>query len=351
MPGASATALPTATGMANGSQREAVLDGAASDWLGSVLAGYTWSVAAATALAAGRLALAGPPGAAAATVAMLALVAVVGLPHGAYDLEVARRLLAPRVGRGWAMLFCTAYLLLAAIALALWLAAPVAGLVVLLVGGALHWGDDDLEIRARGRLQHWLLAASRGAIPVGLPMLFHPEAAAAIFAALIGQPEVGAELVQAAGLVAVVLALPGIAAALAIGLRTARSCGIRMAAEIVTLVAWFAIAEPLLAFAVYFCLWHAVRHALRSMATIDPASPTRAAGRYLARVAGPTVATWLLAGVLWFLLLDAAIDVTAAWRVVFIGLFALTVPHVLLDVVVRFARPTPRNALQSVSDT
>lgn len=315
---------------------------AAPSWRGAVVARYTWLMIALTGAASAALFVVGPPPPLVRTAVMVVLVALVGLPHGAYDLEVGRRRYRPRLGAAWWVFFVGAYLALAAIGLALWTALPLAGLLLLLVGGAAHWGDDDLERPPHRTLARLLLATSRGAIPVAVPLVAFPDETAAIFGALLDDAAVDPATIRGLATAGLGLAAPGIAWSIVRATRAGAASGARASAEVATLVAWCSVAPPLLAFAGYFCLWHAVRHSMASASRIDPADPRRAAGRYVRRVAFPTALTLVLAvPTAWWLARGATGEETPVrtvlahehdwWRLVFVGLFALTVPHVLLE--------------------
>ncbi|MEO0513494.1 MAG: Brp/Blh family beta-carotene 15,15'-dioxygenase [Planctomycetota bacterium] len=297
-----------------------------------LIARYTWLVGAATLVFCGVVLLVGPPSPRAAAVTMLVAVGLLGLPHGSYDLEIGRRLFSKRLGGSWWLAFGAAYLVCALLALGFWIVAPWLGLTLLLVGGALHWGADDLEATTGSpRTRAWL-AASRGAIPVAGPLLFAPGEVATIFASLVGQSEVSARWTVAAGGVVLLLALPGLIRIVALTRRTNPGAAWRSVLEPAALLALCAAVSPTLAFTVYFCFWHAVRHSIRSAANADPAkTPPQAARAYLLAVAVPTVLTWALGAVAWLTIETEPLTVPATWRLVFVGLFALTVPHVVLE--------------------
>lgn len=81
-------------------------------------------------------------------------------------------------------------------------------------------------------------------------------------------------------------------------------------------------ATPLLSFAVYFALWHSPRHLLASGVDRRSMAPTVVA----------TIATLGLGVGAWVLMEPAT---ATAIRVVFIGLAALTVPHLAVTAVAR----------------
>ena len=293
---------------------------------------YTWIVGGFTLALMISVAVLGAPNEAAAAVIMLLAVGLIGLPHGAFDYEVARRTLAPRVGRAWWVFFGSAYVALALVGFGIWVTVPLVGLVVLLVGGSLHWGVDDLgEYGGSGVSRLWI-GASRGAIPVAAPMVFHPMAVAEVFTSLLGNMPVSTELVRVCSICWIAAALPGLVVSVWPRRAMSLESCVRHALEPVVLVLWFAVVPPILAFTVYFCLWHSVRHSLRSALDV-PASPRiwYALSQYARAVAVPTVLTWVLAAVAAVVLIQSSGFAEISWKITFIGLFALTIPHVLLD--------------------
>ncbi|MEO1585298.1 MAG: Brp/Blh family beta-carotene 15,15'-dioxygenase [Planctomycetota bacterium] len=298
---------------------------------------YTWWIGGITLTAAAAIALLGAPTAMASAIIMTAAVGLVGLPHGAYDLEVGRRLLASRLGAWWWVCFGGAYLLLTVAAAALWAFAPEIGLALLLLGGAVHWGLDDLEIGARrGRGLRLWLGASRGAVPVAAPMLLASGEVAVIFSALLNGRDVTPGFVVFSGALWLAAALPGLVVGAVLSFRTNRAAGVRSVLEPLVLLVWFGLAPAVLGFTVYFCFWHSVRHSMRSAFSASPPDASRRsiAADYLRAIAFPTILTWALAAVAWAALSRSAGtgSLDSLYGLVFIGLFALTVPHVLLEI-------------------
>ena len=285
------------------------------------------------------------PGAGLQAGLLAGLVAVLGLPHGAVDHLSGKILLRPRFGWGWPLVFGGLYSLAALAVIGLWWLWPPGVLVGFLILAIVHFGAEDVAsapVLPPGRAGHAARvgrageALVRGAVPVSLPVLFHPDATAALFAALL--PEAPAEAVRpvlaalapmAGGHLAMLaaLALAGLA-------RGAAGRGrILIAVEIAALVAAFASLPVLLAFAVYFCLWHAPRHTLATVAALDDADLRAGLWRFVRAAVPLTVATIALGGAVWALRPAGLAPDAAALRVVFIGLAALTVPHVALGAV------------------
>jgi len=300
-------------------------------WLDRFIERYTWAVGAATVAGALVLLVVNGLDARWSTAIMVAAVALLGIPHDAYDLSLGRTCLAPKLGPWWSPVFVGAYVTLAIAALLFWLMAPWLALACLLVGGALHWGADDLEHDGVEASHAWM-AFSRGSIPVALPLLFFPDRSAEVFMALTGSSSSNGTLIMVIGGIATVLAIPGLIYQVWRWRHVPR-IGLRVLFELGALFFWFSVAEPIIAFTLYFCAWHAVRHSFRSMALM-PAATGRQAGRaYAVAVLVPTAATWMFGVVAW-MVLSAQSEPTnssALWRIVFIGFFALTIPHVALE--------------------
>jgi Brp/Blh family beta-carotene 15,15'-monooxygenase len=286
----------------------------------------------------------GEPGELERAAVMAGLVAVVGLPHGAFDLHLGGEALRGPVGRWWWVLFGGVYALVALVAVGLWVWAPLVGLVALLALGVWHWGEEDAAFDGMcGRgVVGWYAALARGAVPVAGPCVFFPERTAEIFGWLLGSvAEVDGGFVRVCGLVAGCLALPGLIGAAVLAWSDRSRSSVRRwlpGVEMGVLVWLTAIAPPLLSFAVYFCVFHSVRHSLRSAAGLEGGSVRRALSRYGRAVALPTALTVIAgAAALWLLPLGE-LGREGLTRVVFVGLFALTVPHVMLEYAMAWSR-------------
>jgi Brp/Blh family beta-carotene 15,15'-monooxygenase len=155
---------------------------------------------------------------------------------------------------------------------------------------------------------------------VAAPATAHEAEVAAIFAHLA--PAAGAERAAAALAWAGMAAVPLLAVALA---REARGRP-GLAAELALIPAAAFLLPPLVHFLVYFCAVHSPRHFLSASAALGLGP----GGGALAALP-ITLATLVGAGALAAALLAAGVPADAvALRAVFIGLAALTVPHMLL---------------------
>lgn len=280
------------------------------------------------------------PGAAAALGAAsgpLLLVggALIGVPHGSSDFVVAHRAMRPALGRWWLPAFLAGYLALVALAMACWALLPLATLLGFLALSGLHFGWGDMRA-APAPPRPALAFAVRATTPVLPIFLIHPAGVAPFIAALAGVPESAAsrllEVLRWPLSLPWALALAVVTLPPLLGAPRSRAQA-RDAGELLAIALAAAALPPLLAFGLYFCLVHALRHMAALAEDHHPTRPA-AAARLVAAVVLPSAAVCLavlalswdgIAG-----LLDTATLVTWSLRVV----AALTVPHMALDGIV-----------------
>ena len=245
-------------------------------------------------------------------------VAILGLPHGALDLPIAQTLWPLNGWRG-KLRFVSLYLGLSLLLIITWIFLPGPALFVFLIYSAFHfsgdWDDSGIILRFSG-----------GAATVGAPALFQTEEVATLFSQLA--PE------SAAHSAAILLAVMG---------------GMFLCMFVATIIVWpqfrtraaseqgiiwisAACLTPLIYFVIYFCILHSIRHFSNAIASLeDPRQGLRVA----LLLSGVTV----LAGFIGFLVLQGTkpeLLEQSVLRIIFIGLAALTVPHMIL--VDRFQR-------------
>ena len=254
------------------------------------------------------------------TLNLIALGAVVfiGLPHGAMDGALAAHF-------GWmeskkkAASFLLGYVAMAALVVGFWFVAPAISFIIFLAISMFHFGKGDVNDSNKQFMAIESLA--RGGLVIAGISQFHAADADSIFVALVGLDTELVWLFLDAAL-AVTIACCGITLAAKKGEERGRFFG-----EIAGLTLIFGILPPLVGFSIYFCLIHSMRHfaTMRAMLadTISKLQITRT--------------TVLFSAMCWavglIILAQQSSNVglePALLQVVFIGLAALTVPHMML---------------------
>ena len=246
-------------------------------------------------------------------------VVLIGLPHGAFDGAIAACL--GQANRPVAMIrFIILYVALAGLVVGLWLVFPVASLVGFLGITIVHFGLGDA--RAGTGWFRYVQAVSHGGVVIAGISQSHRLEVDVIFGYLIGGD--AAPVWMAIDVASVIIAV-----ALAIyawwAFWDARwRFGFLEAGLLILL---FAAVPPLVGFALYFCCVHSVRHLWSVWTAVKAEFPrhmlfTGAMAFTLASWGAGAAAFWWCAS---FMMVESAL-----LRVVFIGLAALTVPHMIL---------------------
>lgn len=268
-------------------------------------------------------------------VLVLVLVAaglLAGMPHGAVDHRVAARLTGwptPVVGLAYAGAAALTWVLLVEVGAVVLL--PVLALSLL------HFALGELEVVRETTT--WrpsrVAAAAFGLAGTGALVLPLARAGAQLSGvASAVSPALGPLLAAPTSRVA--LAALWVVAATVAGTSAVRAGQRGVLVDLVLVGALGLLAPPLVAFAVWFGGWHALRHSARLLTVDQPAAGLVAAGRpreavrALARAAlWPSLAAVLVLAGLLALTLTAA-DPVAAVGGTLLVLLALTVPHMVV---------------------
>lgn len=258
--------------------------------------------------------------------ALLLLSVSVGFVHGALDAVLLPQRFASRAQVGGMFL---AYLVLVLLLGWVFSAAVSVALWALLLMSAWHFGEPYGRWDGLAAWQSGLTRIVVGGAPVMLPVWLAPDQLAVIL-----QNVVPAAGVQGWHVMAWVwLGLAGLWVLLcgARRMQTLRYAWLELMGCMVT----YALLSPLMAFAVYFGIYHAPVHVWRVWRACDGVAQNLSgrAVSVIAAVALTTAITWLLGGALWWFTATgevAATDWSAALRWLIVVFAALTAPHLVL---------------------
>jgi Brp/Blh family beta-carotene 15,15'-monooxygenase len=245
-------------------------------------------------------------------VVLVAGVVVLGLPHGALDPMVARKAFG-HYDRYNDLSFYSGYLLAVFVYAMLWMKLPTLGLASFLMISAYHFGSDWYP---RGSI---FTRLGYGLAVVTLPALLHASDEARIFA-LLGTQH-AQTLVDTSRVLAPLAVTVGVVGAV-LQFKQRRNDLV----EFLAIIAGALMLEPLVFFTCYFSLLHSPRHLLETAKDLGLANFQSIALKSLSIL----IATLVL-GCLFYMSLRGASMSGRIVMTVFIGLAALTVPHMLLE--------------------
>ena len=260
--------------------------------------------------------------------APIAIMLVLGLPHGALDAHILNSA-ARNKRHTLGLLF--AYVMLAVAMVVFWWALPTVAIAIFLGLSAIHFGRSDLTSHntnkpsdtaraysgADSGTSNSLKSVAHGGIWTVLLPLVQWDLVEPIFGVLGSQTVIVNYLLKGAT----------IAWGLCLVITIASYLQKRRTEQLIVLFAGVIVAillPPLWALCLYFCLWHARRHTNWVLSTFPPRS---AALRFM------FVFTLvpLTAMLFWALFIPTELNLEGlTLQVFFIGIFALTVPHMVL---------------------
>jgi len=240
------------------------------------------------------------------------VIILFGLPHGALDPWIAQKI-GFRDSLTKIIVFTTGYLAIAVLVVLIWLWLPALSLSIFLLISIWHFSDDWVKSL------NMPLRLCAGLLLLLMPIGFHTEAVHTIFQQLSG---------PTGGSLALILALPSGLLITAMLMTTA--CAVwkrqwRCSLELISLLCLAYFVDPLIYFTVYFCLLHSPHHLSGLLISAPITEHSRLAWMMLIY----TIATLVLLGGLWWLWSSLPTD-TLILKLIFIGLAAVTVPHMML---------------------
>ena len=249
-------------------------------------------------------------------IAALLAIVLLGVPHGSFDAAIARR-------SGWQINnlfswveFHTVYLLLAIAVTILWWWFPLASLSVFLLLSGLHFGASDIVDSGSDWLP-WV--AHGGLVAVAIPN-FHTQEVLQLFSFLTSA-ESAQQLLNALSVIFIFWVMSCISYCIfTYHHKQYRKPLLNLFLLIVIVI----LLPPLVSFSLYFCFWHSRGHVVRlwnSLPANARYSATREALIY-------TLLAWGTGLALFFYLSGNTTEIL--FRLTFIGLAALTLPHMIL---------------------
>jgi Brp/Blh family beta-carotene 15,15'-monooxygenase len=248
--------------------------------------------------------------------ALILIITFFGVPHGALDTLFAKKAFALNSIKKW-LQFVSIYLSLSIGVLIFWMVLPTFFFILFLCFSAIHFSDD------LGSINPKLLGTLYGFNIITLPSILHSNELAKLYGYLIDYGH-AVEIVNVMMPFSIVFAALTILITVVISLKK-YPIEQRHIWEIVAVSVLMLLAEPLLAFTIYFCFMHSARHVLRAKFYFVEYSNTA----LLITLIVPTLIVLLFcAGV--FQLLPIEKFNENLIKVTFATLYALTLPHAFL---------------------
>lgn len=274
---------------------------------------------------------------ASSVLALILIIALFGVPHGALDTLFAKKAFTLNSLKKW-LQFGTVYLSLSSAVLIFWVLLPTTFFILFLYFSALHFSDDLGNIRPK------LLGFLYGFNIVTLPSILHANELATLYGNLIDYGH-AVKLVSSMIPFSIIIMAFTVLLTMIFYLKK-KAIEPRYIWEIAAVSLLMLLAKPLLAFTIYFCFMHSARHILRAKLYFVEYSNKD----LLISIIAPTLIVLLFCVFIFQTLPTEKIDENLI-KVTFATLAALTFPHAFLLKRVGFLTWINTNYVRKVSSS
>ena len=263
----------------------------------------------------------------------LFLIFSIGVSHGSLDHLKGKKLIKILKIEN-ILVFYLIYMSIALTVIVLWTITPSISLVIFLVVAAYHFGKEDTQFLViENSFLIQFLFFFKGTLVILAPLYFHFDETISIFKLLLVDNE---NFYKSLSFIETnkILLIGVILSTFSSVILFANKFEIKKFTiffdffSILILNYYF---SPLLAFTVYFCFLHSVRHIITLMSELDEKNLSNGFIIFLNKALPLTILTAFFCFIGLYLLNNTYDFTNSILKVIFIGLASLTFPHILLE--------------------
>ena len=263
----------------------------------------------------------------------LFLILSIGISHGSLDDKKGRKLFQI-FGINNFYIFYFLYILIALLVIIFWIIIPYISLVIFLVVASHHFGKEDTQfLITENSYLNQLLFFSKGSLIILAPMYFHFDETISIFKLLLIENETFynfLDLIETKNILLYCIILSTLANILLF----AKNFELK---KFTIFLDYFSILiinyyfSPLVAFTIYFCFLHSIRHSISLISELDRHDLGNGFKIFVKKALPLTIITAIFYVIGLYLLNNTYNFESAILKIIFIGLASLTFPHILLE--------------------
>ena len=257
----------------------------------------------------------------------LFLILIVGISHGALDNIKGKKLLK-LLGYNSQVFFYIIYLMISFFIILIWLIFPNITLLIFLIVAGFHFGKEDTVFAYKKKfLISEILFFLKGSSVIIAPLLFQREATNDIFKIL--NFSIFENSFFSDQFLMIFLFLSFLSS---LYISNSKSADFKfiMIIDFLSIILLNFFLPPVLAFTLYFCFLHSIRHSITLVFELDK-SFKPGFKKFVSKAIPLTIITSIMFLIaIYFLNNFYKLD-EAIYKVIFIGLASLTFPHILLE--------------------
>ena len=257
----------------------------------------------------------------------LFLILIIGISHGSLDNIKGERLLK-LLGYKSNYIFYLSYIMISLLIIFSWLISPNLVLFIFLIVASYHFGKEDTVFTIKRNFPfNEILFFFKGSSVITAPLLLQRESTNEIFASLnfnIFESLFFNDFSLTIFLILSLFSSIYISKGKAIHFKSV------MLLDYFSIIILNLFLTPVLAFTIYFCFLHSIRHSFSLINELDK-SFNKGLKKFIIRAIPLTLVTGLIFLISIYFLNNLYKVDEAIYKVIFIGLASLTFPHILLE--------------------
>ena len=263
----------------------------------------------------------------------LLLILTIGVSHGSLDHVKGKRLFNI-LNINKISIFYFSYILIAILVIIIWTIIPFISLMIFLLVASYHFGKEDTQFLINENSYfNQLLFFLKGLLIIITPMYFHFEETVAIFKLLLVDNEIfysTLEFIEVNKILPIAIILSSLSS-IFLFLRKFEIKKFIVFFDYFSILILNYYLTPLVAFTVYFCFLHSIRHSITLIYEIDKNDFKNGLKVFGQKALPLTILTAIFCLIGLYLLNNNYDFDSSILKIIFIGLASLTFPHILLE--------------------
>ena len=261
------------------------------------------------------------------------LILIIGISHGSLDHEKGKKIFKIFNIKNISY-FYLFYILIGIFVIILWSIAPSISLVIFLIVASYHFGKEDTQFLIN-KISYFdqILFFFKGSLIVLAPMFFHFEETVSLFKLLLVESEFfysTLEFIEKNMLLFIGLILSALSS-IFLFLKEFEIKKFTIFFDYFSILILNYYFAPLIAFTIYFCFLHSIRHSISLIYEIDSSNFNKGLRKFIKKALPLTILTAFLCLIGMYYLNNIYDLNSSILKLIFIGLASLTFPHILLE--------------------
>ena len=263
----------------------------------------------------------------------LLLILSIGISHGSLDNVKGRKLFQIFEIKKF-YIFYLAYILIAIIVIISWILIPYVSLIIFLTVASYHFGKEDTQfLIVENSYYNQFLFLLKGSLIIFAPMYFHFNETISIFKLLFIENENFynfLDLIESKKILLYCIILSTLSNIL-LFTKNFELNKFTIFLDYFSIIIINYYFSPLVAFTIYFCFLHSVRHSISLMSELDRDDLGNGFKIFVKKALPLTIITAIFCVIGLYLLNNNYNLESSILKIIFIGLASLTFPHILLE--------------------